>query len=150
MRTKEINLYRFNELSQDAKENAMIGTNLSEEYFWEDCAINSLLSWAKEIGLEITDYTSGWYASSFGDIFFNDKHVDYDHRFDLNKDLTGYTMDYTLMIAWNKKRDVQYCIDAFLIECQRDYAYQTSIEYASEFFEANDYEFTEDGKVFNY
>jgi hypothetical protein len=151
MRTQEIkvDVYRFDELSEVAKEYVIANSSLVEEYFWAEDCIGSLLAWAKEIGLEITDYSIDWGNLSRCTIKYNDKYVDFDYNFDLNKSLTGYCMDDTLMNPWNETKDIDECIDAFLKACNSDFEYQSTEDYASFFFEANDYEFTEDGKVFN-
>ena len=151
MRTQKIKLdiYSFNELSTAAKKYAISNSSLVQEYFWGEDCISSLLAWAKEIGLEITDYEIDWGNLSRCTIKYNDKYVDFNYNFDLNKSLTGYCMDDTLMEYWNETKDVDECINALLEACNSDFEYQGTEDYASDFFEANNYEFTEDGKVFN-
>ena len=150
MRIAEIKVYKFDELSDEAKINAIQNSHHLDEYVWGDGAITSLFAWAKAIGLEITDYSIDWGNVSQCTIKYNDKYVDYECTIDLNKGLTGYCEDYTLGNAWNKTKDIDETIFAFLSSCNKDYEYQMTDEYNSEFFEANDYEFTEDGEVFNY
>ena len=149
METREIKVYRFSELSDSAKEKAINQSYLSSEYVWAEYSMGSLFAWAKEIGLEITYYSIDWGNASQCTIKYNDKYVDFDYTFNLDKDLTGYIMDYTLMIPWNKNKDPQECIEAFIQDCVADFKYQTSKGYVSEHFDANDYFFTEDGREFN-
>jgi hypothetical protein len=150
METREIKVYRFSELPEWAKEKAINQSYLSSEYLWSEDAMFSLFDWAKAIGLQITDYSLDWGNASQCTIKYNDKNVDFDYTFNLDEDLTGYCLDYTLMIPWNKTKDIKQCIDAFIQDCVADFQYQSSEGYASEHFDANDYYFTEDGRVFNY
>ena len=150
METREIKVYRFSELPEWAKEKVIKDSYLSYEYLWSEYSMGSLFAWAKEIGLEITYYSIDWGNASQCTIKYNDKYVDFDYTFNLDKDLTGYTMDYTLMIPWNKTKDVDECIWAFLKECNADFEYQSTREYVSEHLYANDYYFTEDGNVYEY
>lgn len=150
MEIKEVKTYQFTELSESAKEKAIQDSCLVNYYFWGDDAIQSLIAWARVIGLEINDYRIDWGNTSQCKIKYDDKYVDYAYDFDLNKDLTGYCIDYVLMQTWNKTKDVDECINAFLKDCKADFEYQLTDEYAEEHFDANDYVFTENGKVFNY
>lgn len=150
METREVKVYRFSELSSSAKEKAINESNLPHEYLWHDDAMHSLFAWAREIGLEITDYRIDWANSSQCMIKYDDRCTDYDYTFNLDKDLTGYCMDYTLMIPWNKTKDPNQCIEAFIQDCVADFEYQLTEGYISEHFDVNDYYFTEDGRVFEY
>ena len=150
METREIKVYRFTELSESAKENAIADSYIIHEYLWGQEAIESLIAWAKAIGLEINDYRIDWGNPSQCTIKCNDKYVDYECSLDSNKDLISHTMSYILIKTWNKTKDVDECIYAFLKECNADFEYQFTDEYAMEHFDANDYYFTEDGKIFNY
>ncbi len=55
MRTKTINCYTFDELSDKAKDN--VKYNLCTEYVWMHEAIESLKAFANEIGITITNYS---------------------------------------------------------------------------------------------
>lgn len=149
METREVKVYKFSELSESAREKAIQDSSLVNYYFFEDDAILSLMAWAKVMGLEITDYRINWGNLSQCIIKYDDKYVDYAYDFDLDKDLRGYCVDYILMETWNKTKDVDECIDAFLRDCKADFEYQSSDEYAIDHFDANDYYFTEDGQIFN-
>jgi len=144
MRIIETEVYTFDELSDDAKENARI--QLVSEYFWSNDAMNSLYAFADEIGIKIIDYRIDWscYANSYVkwewylDEHTNDITVEY---------LTGYCMDFPLIEEWNDTKDIDSAIDAWLNDCQKDYEYQQSDEYMIEHCEANEYEFTKEGKL---
>ena len=144
MRIIETEVYTFDELSDDAKENAKI--ELVSEYFWENEAMNSLYAFAEEIGIEITDYSIDWSCPAISYVkweWYSDE-----HKNDLSvEELTGYCMDYPLIEEWNKTKDIDDSIDAWLYNCQRDYEYQQTDEYMIEHCESNEYEFTKEGKL---
>jgi len=73
--------------------------------------------------------------------------------------LTGYYMDNEILAplyAFMKKpgnkdfKDVlEDCFDAWIKACNNEVEYQNSFEYIAEHLEANEYEFTKEGKRFN-
>lgn len=144
MRMIETEVYTFDELSDDAKENAKI--ELVSEYFWSDDAIASLYAFADEIGIKIIDYRIDWSCAAISYVKW--EWIIDEHKNDLSvEELTGYCMDYPLIDEWNKTKDVDGAIDAWVNDCQKDYEYQQSDEYIIEHCEANEYEFTKEGKL---
>lgn len=144
MRIIETEAYTFDELSDDAKEKAKI--ELVSEYFWSDDAMASLYAFADEIGIKIIDYTIDWSCSAISYVKWEWR-LD-EHKNDLSvEELTGYCMDFPLIDEWNKTKDVDGAIDAWVNDCQKDYEYQQSDEYMIEHCEANEYEFTKEGKL---
>lgn len=142
----EIKVYTFSELPDEVQQKVINESILVEEYFWSDDVHGSLLAWAKEIGLEMSrQYYIDWENPSRSEINYDDKYVDYDHVFDLDKYLTGYVTDYILMNTWNETKDIDACISAFLADCNGDFLYQRTTEYAEEFFDSDI--FTENGKI---
>jgi hypothetical protein len=144
MRIIETEAYTFDELSDDAKEKAKI--ELVSEYFWSDDAIASLYAFADEIGIKITDYSIDFSGYSHNSISW--EWIIDEHKNDLSvEELTGYCADYPLIDEWNKTKDVDGAIDAWVNDCQKDYEYQQSDEYMFEHCESNEYEFTKEGKL---
>jgi hypothetical protein len=144
MRIIETEVYEFNELSEQAKENAKI--ELVSEYFWSDDAIASLYAFAEEIGIKITDYSIDWdnYANSIIDWeWIVDEHKDIIDK----DDLTGYFMDFYLIETWNRNKDVDDAIYSWLYNCHQDYVFQFTDEYMIDHCEANEYEFTKEGTL---
>jgi len=169
--TKTYNVYSFDELTEKAKEKAiqnLIDINLY--YGWWECIYEE----AKMIGLEITEFdldrrrnAKGQFilsacevaqnilnqhgencetykiASSFLDEF-NPIFSDY-----MNEDSERYE-------SYEAEEELQQLEDEFLSELvdeyscilQREYEYLYSDEAIIDTIEANDYEFTEDGKLF--
>ena len=144
MRIIETEVYTFDELSDDVKENVKI--DLMSEYFWGDDAISSLKAFADEIGIKIIDYSIDWSCSAISFVKW-EWSLD-EHKNDLLvEDLTGYCMDFELIDEWNETKDVDDSINRLLYSCERDYEYQFTDEYVSEHCEANGYEFTKNGKL---
>lgn len=141
MRTKTINCYTFNELSDKAKDNAKY--NLCTEYVLMDDAIESLRAFAYEIGITITDYSIDAGCSGHSHIRWEGT----PHSRFIKEELTGYCMDYSLTKTWNKTRDIDECFRKLVSDIQKDYEYQWEDEYVIEMCEANGYEFDEQGDL---
>tara|TARA_R110001599_G_scaffold56915_1_gene156964 strand:+ start:44 stop:478 length:435 start_codon:yes stop_codon:yes gene_type:complete len=143
MKTIEVKCYEFDELSDQAKENALSNYQMNAEYDWGDDAINSLKSFFNEIGLTIKDYSIDWLSPSHSEIEWDGKH---NGRF-VSEDFTGYGSDYSLSRSWNKNRDIRDAVWEFLIYCRDDYEYQISEEVYKELCEINEYYFDENGNL---
>ena len=141
MRTKTINCYTFDELSDEAKDN--VKDNLCTEYVWMNEAIESLKAFADEIGVTITNYSIDAGCSAHSYIRWQGT----PHSKFIPQSLTGYCMDYSLTKTWNKTRDVDECFEELLSDIQKDYEYQFEDEYVIEMCEANGYEFDEQGNL---
>jgi len=147
MRTIEVKLYTFNELSEEAKNKALeklaeINVNYEwYEYIYED---------AKSIGLNITEF-------------------DVDYRYNIEGKLTeelptvvkailanhGDTTDtYTLAMQYknkhgddNEDKFLKELLQCYFKMLQDDYRYLTSEEAIIETILANEYEFLDNGKL---
>ena len=141
MRTKTINCYTFDELSDEAKDN--VKYTLCTEYTWMSEAIESLKAFANEIGITITNYSidAGCSASSYI------RWEGTPHSRFIKESLTGYCMDYSLTKTWNNTRDIDECFRELLSDIQKDYEYQWEDEYVIEMCEANEYEFDDQGNL---
>ena len=144
MKTVEIKIYEYNELNEKSKEN--VKNKLMMEYFWIDEAIKSLESFAYEVGIDIKDYSIDSLNPYCSYIKWN-KNYNYNTKF-IKQDLTGYYLDYVLTKTWNKTKDVDECISEFLNQIEEDHRGQFNDDYVNEHCEANQYEFTKDGKLY--
>lgn len=144
MRIIETEAYTFDELSDDAQENAKI--ELVSEYFWDWEALESLYAFANEIGIKITDYRIDWSCRGVSSVKW--EWITEEHTKEITCfDLTGYCMDFPLIDEWNKTKNVFDAIDNWLSECQNDYEHQQTDEFMLEHCWANKYEFTKEGKL---
>ena len=71
MKTITINLYSFNELSNEAKEKALQNWNENNSYFWSDDAIKSLKKFAEHFNCEVKNYSIDWNNAAKSDVSFS-------------------------------------------------------------------------------
>lgn len=150
MKTIEVKLFEFSELSERAKENAINQVRESRwEYDWSGEVLLGLENFLNEIGAYITDYSIDWQYPSRSYVKVDSSNVNFDFEFESDDySLTGYFTDYPLVKTWNKTKDIDDSIYAWLIDCSKDYEYQISDEGIAEFIECNEYEFTEQGNIY--
>jgi hypothetical protein len=141
MRTIEITIYSFDELTEKAKQKALNKYQCETEYFWEHEAFDSLEAFFKAIGVKITNFCIDWSNP-------NQSFVKYEGtptgKF-IPSDLTGVCFDYPLTSTWNKTRDVESSILALLNDCKGHYEHILSEEYFIEHCDANDIYFDQQG-----
>lgn len=162
MKTRTINIYSFDELSEKSKETAKYCIH-SSGYFWEDDALKSLAAFANHFGAKLTNYEIDWNNSCRSSASFSGGYESEEQISSAIEGggygeckLTGYCFDdsalYGLREAWNKgEREIGELLQAgyeeWIKDCQSDFEYQQSDEATSEHCEANGYEFTEDGRL---
>jgi hypothetical protein len=141
MKTIEINLYSFNELTEKAKEKALNQYQSETEYFWGYEALESLKAFFNAIGVKLTDYSIDWSNPNQSFIKYEGTPTG---QF-IPSDLTGVCFDYSLTETWNKTRNVESSVWALLCECRTDYEYFLSQEGYAEHCEANEIYFDQQG-----
>jgi hypothetical protein len=145
MKTIEITIYSFNELTEKAKQKALNQYQCETEYFWDHEAFDSLEAFFNAIGVKLTDYSIDW--SNPNQSFIKYEGTPTSQFIPL--DLTGVCFDYPLASTWNKTRNVEQSIWALLIDCAGHYEHILSEEYFIEHCEANEIYFDEQGNIFN-
>lgn len=158
MRTIEKTVYDFSELSEKAKEKAMDKWFSSGfEYAWIDESIDSVKAFCDAFGITITDWQLGEHCHSYistdatPDNFRGVKLSEIDRE----QMPTGYCLDNDL---WYTFHDVfkatgsawvafKQAIEAAVSAIIADMESQTSEEYLEDFFDANGFEFYEDGTI---
>lgn len=172
MKTIEIKLYSFSELSEDAKEKAI--NELQDINFYDDW-FDFIYDDAKEIGIKITgfDIDRGSYCNIEN---FDDWHIIADKIISNHGE---HCETYKIAESFLKERDEiintairdengdfenEYEIDnliddleeafkddlseEYLSILRKEYEYRASDEGIIEAIEANEYDFTEDGKIY--
>lgn len=193
MRTKTINIYSFDELSEEAKEKAIeYYRERNTEIFWMDETIESLKELFKNCdGISLKDYSLGEYQSWIKVDFTNEEVENFtgkramawiennllsnirtsyygNKRKELRKygngyyagkikpcPFTGYCVDDDLLDDLIKEvkdgNDLKTVFEGLAITIQRiiqnEVECQNSEEYIAEHFEANGYEFDEEGNI---
>ena len=150
MRTEEIKIFKFNELSDDAKETAKMSMGLYDDYFWGTESLESLELFFDCLNISMLDYSIDWadpYTSYVKYEVSGDSKLDVTFNPSIDS-FTGYCMDYTLMKAYNTTKDIEKTIEVFLKDCCSDFESQWTDEYANEHSCANEYEFLSDGTFY--
>lgn len=175
MKTIKIKVYQYDELSDEAKENARNEFTQNMEYYWGNEAIESLEAFLKRFNCELRDYSIDFlepyrnqYSIKYPDFYRPSEKIAFiqstlDELGSYNPEtlkgtgeckLTGVCFDEPLIdgvrIEFNKgETDIEELIKAGIHlweqEVKSDYESQFTDEYLSEHFEANEYEFLEDG-----
>ena len=141
MKTIEVTLHRYDELSDKAKLKALIDYQSDCEYSWSREAIDSLDRFMTAVGVEMTDYQLDWLCPSRSNVRYEGT----PHGESIKEELTGVFSDYALTTTWNKTRSIEDAVEAFLSEMCKDYEYQLSEENYAEMCETIDLWFDEDG-----
>jgi len=160
MKIKNVKVYSFDELSDSAKSQvlAYFGERVDYPYFSD--ALDSIKAFVKHFHGDIINYSIG------GEVFRSYVKTTVDRSYfrgvklkDIDRDYmpTGYCLDCTL---WGTMKEeftktgdafyaYQQAIESALADIASDVEYQYSAEALIEMIEANEYEFTEDGEIFN-
>jgi hypothetical protein len=176
MKTKTIELYEFDELSETAKERAKQEHAEIFSYAWGKDALESLKKLAEHFEGKLTDYEIDWFNSSYSSAKFDMpdwmsleefntklKSLGSYNKETLKGDgdcvLTGYCADedaidgLRLAHKENPTADLnnlmQSAFKSWLKACQDDCKSQYSDDEFSEMCEANGYTFTINGKMEN-
>ncbi len=158
MRIIETKAYQFEELDEQTKEKAIDNyRHLGVYDDWYDFIKHDL----KEVGIELRsfDIDRASYAEIHIDYFFEtcEKIIEtHGENCETYKIAERYIKEYNEIHQHIHDDDAIECLDEeyqkefseeVLSMLRREYEYMTSDEYVIEMFEANEYEFTEEGKL---
>lgn len=173
MRTVEVKVYKYDELSEEAKERALNEYNANSEYNWSSEALESIKALARHFGGELSDYSIDWLDCGRSSLSFS-MPEDLTQREVAEKlkalgtynkktgkghgecKLTGVCFDEDAIdgfrAAWRSgERDLVECMrmagEYLLQACREDYEHQLSEKSFKETCEANEYEFLENGDM---
>ena len=165
MRTITKTLYKFNELSEDAQEKALMHYQASgEQYHWADEALQSLKEFADALNVRLANYEIDWLGGTCPSFATtdNDEHaLDAEDAQQVIKNgqdakWTGYCADCAcadgFKEAWEAgEREASELFQAgfatWLKDTQADAEHQFSYEGYADFADANELEFYEDGTL---
>lgn len=157
MQTIETTIYTFDELSDEAKENAIQQHRQSVEYPWFSECLDSLKAFCDEFGVTVTGYTfsDDYRASITTDA--SPKHFRGIKLSSIDRESmpTGFCFDcdlkYSFYDEFKKTGDAFYAfndaLQTFLISVRKDIEWHYSDEAITEYLEINNYEFTEEGET---
>lgn len=169
MKTIEITLYKFEELSKEAQQKA-IDNNLdfNVDYEWWDGTYDD----AKNVGIDIGSFEN--YSYCKGTIMDTEQTAhdilkEHGEQCDTYKTAAAYLSERDKLIAnWPKDEDGEYInegdldtqldelgedfeqsiLEDYRMMLDREYEYLTSYEAIKESLISNDYDFTEDGEMY--
>lgn len=155
--TKEVQLYKYEELSDTAKERVKEWRN-QDGHAWGDESIASLKAFAAQFGVKVTDlcYSPWGNADISTDATpANFRGFTLTQARALPEYLTGYYLDATLYGVFVREFEqtgdafhaFNKAMDAGIKEARDDWEYQFSDEYMQDACDANEYEFTADGRI---
>lgn len=157
MRTIETTVYSFDELSEEAKENAVSKHRICVDYPWFSECLDSLHSFCTEFGVKVTDYTLSNCHRAYIKTDATPKHFRGLKLSSFDKDAmpTGFCFDTDLRYSFHNefKRTgdafyaFQSALEEFLSLVRKDIEWHYSEEAIIECFEINGFEFTEEGEV---
>lgn len=158
MRTATIEVYKFDELSDDAKERARAWWRESLDYPWWRDAEASITAFCDHFGVKITDYSIGAFESCFMDTDAKNEHFRGVRLASIARDATptGYCLDCALWQTFcdefkrtgSALKAFNEAVDVAIKEVRADMEYQYSDESTDEMLTINEYEFTENGKIY--
>ena len=169
MKTIEVTVYQFSELSDEAKEKAIQRlSDINVHFEWWDCTYED----AKSIGLNIISfdherYLNGEFTLSACEVAQNilNSHGDHCETFETAKDFldewnpifADYMDEHSENYESGDLEDTMMDLEQDFLEslCEdyrimlsKEYEYRTSEEAIIEAIESNEYQFTQDGKLF--
>jgi hypothetical protein len=158
MRTETIEVFQFDELSDDAKEKARYWSRSNVDFFWCEEGIDSIKTFCNHFGVRLTTWNVAPYANpDYSAEYFN-SHFRGMKLKDFKRDYmpTGYCLDYDLWMTFydqfkatgSAKKAFDDALWKGFIGLRNDMEFQLSDEYIDEHLIINEYEFTEDGKRF--
>ena len=157
MKTKTINVYSFDELSEKAKDHARYECRKNDVFVyigWKE-SFESLKTFCDYFNINIKDYEVSIYRHSFVQTDAANQNFRGIKLKSLNRDNmpTGYCMDCSLWLTFydvfktsgNALQAFNEAIDQWIKDVVSDMEYQDSDEYIDEYMICNEYEFYEDG-----
>ena len=158
MRTATVQIYKFNELSDEAKENAREWYKTNLDYPWFDESLNSIKAFCDHFGVSVKDWSIGAFCPSYltTDATNSNFRGVKLKSIDREQMPTGFCLDcdlwFTFYDEFKRTGDALYAfnqaIDAAVDSIVKDAEYQYSDESVDEMLTINEYEFTEDGKLY--
>lgn len=159
MRTETIQLFKFNELSDSAKEKACEQyRSQGIEYHWHHESLQSIQAFCEHFGVNlkrwsVCTYRGIDYSTDAENMHFRGMKL---RDFDREHMPTGYFLDCDLWMTFydefKRTGDAKGAFDSALYAgfkaWRDDMEWQESDEYIGEHLEANEYEFTEDGEIY--
>ena len=158
MRQQTVNLYKFNELNDAAKENAREWYRQNIAYPWFDESMYSIKAFCDEFGVTIKNYSIGAFCHSYIDTDSENSNFRGLKLKTVKRDNmpTGFCLDCDLWVTFydefkrtgNALYAFNDAIDNAVRSIVADAEHQYTDESVDEMLTINEYEFTENGKIY--
>jgi hypothetical protein len=158
MKTVAVTVYTFEELDEKAKEKARDWWRASLDYPWFDEGLGSIRAFVESFGASVSDYSVGERGRDYIKTDITQDHFRGRKLRDFSPDHmpTGYCLDCALWGTfhkeWERTSDPMYAfeqaLEAALSDIAEDVEYQYTDEAVDECLNINDYEFTQDGRIY--
>jgi hypothetical protein len=146
MRTIEVRLYQFDELSEQAKKNVIEANyDINVDHYWWDFTYED----SEEIGIKITEFDL-YHRTINGKLLLDPAEV----KKLVVKNHGKQCGTYQYAMSWDMRHEIDQdeflrgMLREYLKMLQENYDYYTSEEAIIETIRANEYEFTEDGEMY--
>lgn len=159
MRTIELEVMKFEELSDSAKENARDWFRQGNEYTWFSDAFKSIDTFCSEFNVRVKNYQIGTWRPSFIETDATNENFRRRTLLEFNREHnpTGYCLDLTIWQTfydtWKKTGSAfiafNEAIDEGVRDIVRDMEYLDSDESVDEMLIVNEYEFYPNGKIYH-
>lgn len=156
MQTVQVQIFKFNELNDKAKEKARDWWRERIDFAWGDESLNSIKTFCMHFGARLTGWSVGPHSPYSYDVdapasLFRGLRLS---QVDRDNMPTGYCLDcslwYTFYDQFKQTGCASKAFEAALDEAFKDWRAdmesQLEEDYIDEHLEANAYDFTEDGK----
>lgn len=153
--TITLKLYKYEELSDRAKEKARDWLREGNEYPWHDECLDSIKTFCKYFDIELTDWSVDYCTYHFKTNAGNENFRGHKLReFTRDHTPTGYCLDYALWAtfydSFKRTGDAKDAFDDAMRAAFKDWSNDIEYYYSDEAIEEtiimNDYEFLESGK----
>ena len=154
MKVLTINTYRFDELSDNAKDEAREWYREGQEIVWGDEWIESLNVFCKHFDVKLNNWSYSLYDCPTIDYTVSNPDELFENTVDLsgNCPFTGYCGDESLLDPLRKDTEgkdrqtvIDECIDSWVDDLYSDIKHQLSDEYIDENIVINEYDFDING-----
>lgn len=158
MKQITINAYSFNELEGKAKDKARQHYYENIDYSWGDEHLEGIKRFLELFNIRLVNWAYDEYHADF-ETDINDCKFQNLSKKRVNALIKSFNVSYcadeTLIIAFNEsyskygsiKLAIEYALEQSGNDLKTDIAYHYTDEYMNQYFDANEYFFTQDGKV---
>lgn len=158
MKQITINAYSFNELEGKAKDKARDYYYQNIKYFWDDEHLEGVKRFLELFNIRLVNWAYDEYHADF-ETDINDCKFQNLSKKRVNALVKSFNVSYcadeTLIIAFNEsygkhgsvKLAIEYALEQSSNDLKTDIAHHYTDESMADYFDANEYFFTQDGKV---